>query len=204
MRLFRSRRVGGVNLLLEGGVMSNRVSALVMTSCAVVVLSSPILFGAPAQWSGNGHYYEVIADGSRPDWYTSKAAAEAAGGYLATITSPEENTFIASLLPAGEAYFMGGFQPAGSLDPAVGWEWITGEPLVYTNWHPGQPSNGWIGGESALYIYGPNCPYREPEAGYWNDIYPDSHPGGYVVEWTPEPASLLMLIVGFAFLRRRA
>ena len=88
---------------------------------------------------------------TKPSWHrqasigiTPKSAAEVRGGYLATITSAQENTFVHNLITANEYWinvgvdsrgpWLGGYQPAGSLEPAGGWTWVTGEAFVYQNW----------------------------------------------------------------------
>src|SRR6187551_3034226 len=83
------------------------------------------------QWTvtagGNGHYYEAVLAPAGINWNDAKAAAEVRGGYLATITSAQENTFVHNLITANEYWinagvdsrgpWLGGYQPAGSLEP---------------------------------------------------------------------------------------
>ena len=52
----------------------------------------------PVRWSGNGHRYEVVVVPEGITWLDAKAAASARGGYLATLTSAEENRFVWSLI----------------------------------------------------------------------------------------------------------
>jgi hypothetical protein len=77
----------------------------------------------------------------------------ARGGHLATITSPEENTFVKSLFENNPAYWyvdgfnnalgpwLGGVQAPGSAEPGGGWGWVTGEPFGYTDWSLHDPDN---------------------------------------------------------------
>ena len=95
---------------------------------------------APVYYSGTGHYYEAIRPGPMT-WDQAKTAAESRSylgvqGHLATITSQGENDFIKNNVPGSADCFLGGFQPAGSPEPAGGWQWVTGEPWIYTNWLP--------------------------------------------------------------------
>lgn len=101
--------------------------------------------------SGSTHYYEVIylADGNL-NWYQTAYLAQDAGGYLACPNSEEENAFIFQQVndkkffwafpEEGDHYgisigpFLGGFQPEGSVEPAGGWTWLSGDPWTYTNW----------------------------------------------------------------------
>jgi len=55
-----------------------------------------------AMWSesngGNGHWYELVS--TSVSWEEANAEAQARGGYLATITSAEENAYVMGLAPA--------------------------------------------------------------------------------------------------------
>jgi hypothetical protein len=142
---------------------------------------------ALVQWKiengGNGHFYEAIyAPGIT--WDDAEAAAELSGGYLATITSQAEQNFInGSVISNGFGYRIGGFQPPDSPEPDGNWQWVTGEPFIYTNWWPGEPSNQG-GNENTIVLWGANR---------WNDgpaTYPYS---GYILETVSEPLSLSLL-----------
>jgi hypothetical protein len=103
------------------------------------------------KWT-NGHCYEaVLAPGL--SWYDAKAACEARGGHLVTITSATENAFVFRLVSGINAFWyldnygnglgpwLGGYQESGSQEPDGGWKWVTAEPFVYTNWEADQPDN---------------------------------------------------------------
>ena len=109
-----------------------------------------------------GHHY--VRFDSPLDWFAAQAAATAStlggvNGYLATITSQQENDLIASAFPGG-GHWLGGFQPPGSDEPAGGWQWVTGEPWDYTAWAPFEPNN-FFGTEDGLSSHG---------NGQWNDL----------------------------------
>jgi len=146
----------------------------------------------PADEGGNGHAYQGGPVGQLIPWTSAERAARLAGGYLATITSQQENDFVFGLIgpdPAcwrvltAELYmgpWLGGYQPAGAPEPAGGWLWVTGEPFAYTAWLPVEPSGP---NEDRLHYMG-----REgsPDAA-WND-QPNSHdwgPMSYLVEYDP-------------------
>ncbi len=57
-------------------------------------------------------------------------------GHLATVTSAEENAFIVDMTNSYN-HWLGGYQPAGSDEPAGNWQWVTGEPWIYANWNSG-------------------------------------------------------------------
>jgi hypothetical protein len=145
----------------------------------------------------NGNYYS--APTTRLSWPDADAAASALSfracvGHLATITSAAENAFIATNMPQaiaaapgsglGGGYWLGGFQPAavadGPLEPAGGWEWVTGESFYgYLNWSigTGEPTN--FLGEHTLQFIGD---WNTAEASAWNDE-PGDRLYGYVVEY---------------------
>ena len=87
----------------------------------------------PVAQGGNGHFYEVVQRVGGITWGNANLAATNQGGYLATITSAEENAFvfniatqIATVWYNGFGPWLGGIQPAGSVEPGGGWSWVTG------------------------------------------------------------------------------
>ena len=164
----------------------------------------------PIQWTvaegGNGHFYEAVDLGIEVSWDDAKSAAEAAGGYLATITSAEEDDWVtANLLPLisgtrGDGAigpWIGGYQDLSSpayAEPSGGWVWITGEPWDYTAWYPNEPNNGGSNGEKYLHYY-------VSHLSGWND---NSHtPDSYIIETVPEPSTALLLGIGLAGIAMR-
>ena len=84
-----------------------------------------------------GGTYKVVLGGIT--WEDARAAAKAAGGHLATVTSQSEWSQIRSLAGYTTQLYLGGWQPnGGQNEPDGGWEWVTGE-----TW--GQV-DGWSGG----------------------------------------------------------
>ena len=94
-----------------------------------------------------GHWYELT-----DEWFwtfdDAQAFAVAKGGHLATVTSAAENLWISQTWydPDLLEYVM-----LGGSDARVEgtWEWVTGEPWVFTNWIGIEPNNG-AGGEDWL------------------------------------------------------
>ena len=96
------------------------------------------------------HRYEVVrADIS---WTDAKAACEAKGGHLATITSDEEfDTIVSQVKQNGlEFAWLGGQTASGSTEHDG--EWITGEPFTFSRWYPGEPSHRDTDGTPEQYI----------------------------------------------------
>ncbi len=71
-----------------------------------------------------GHHYLFVP--KFVTWAEAKQACEALGGHLVTITSMEENEFVASLFPLGGSWFWIGLTVGKDKQ-----EWITGEPLDF-------------------------------------------------------------------------
>ncbi|MBX7134583.1 MAG: putative Ig domain-containing protein [Fimbriimonadaceae bacterium] len=99
------------------------------------------------QWSGNGHWYKAVVVPGGITQPTAKAAAEAMGGHLATLTSAAENDFVFGLIdsPPYWNHLANGVGPwigaRSASSPAYSWAWLSGEPWTYTNWMSGQPDN---------------------------------------------------------------
>ena len=145
---------------------------------------------------GSTHSYEAVAVPSGIAWTEANAAANAAGGYLATITSQEENDFVFALIDA-EAFWhlrpngilagpwLGGQQPDGSAEPDGGWEWVTGEAFSFVNWSSGEPDN-MFGTQDRIH-FGEMVGTR---VSTWDDAEAgDSHLQGYVIEYDGDPGT---------------
>lgn len=113
------------------------------------------------------NHYKVFADAMT--WEEAEEYCRSVNGHLATLTSLEEQAQITNLLTeAGLSECWLG----GKRDENGEFGWITGEPMVYTNWSSGEPNN--LGGhEDYIHTY---------SSGQWNDL-----PGGnrkyFICEW---------------------
>jgi hypothetical protein len=155
------------------------VSAIVALGLVAAASAGPILN------PGNYHYYQLQT--SQVTWAQafalSRIVLSGVTGHLATITSEQENSFVASLL-GPDCYHA---SLGGTDDGSEGtWRWITGEPFVYSNWFAGEPNNQ-FGGENWMTMSGP---VLANQLGTWSDghgenIYSIGH---YVIEWD-EPAN---------------
>jgi beta-lactamase regulating signal transducer with metallopeptidase domain/protocatechuate 3,4-dioxygenase beta subunit len=152
----------------------------------------------PISQGGNGHRYWVVRVPEGLTWDEANAAAQARGGYLATITSAEENAFVFALMqdaaywngPRGP--WIGGYQTPGS-GLREGWHWVTGEPFVYSPWSPGQPNDAGGADETRLeYGWGATTPTDtwNDQPDWFRDVYSyvvESEPGGPTQVGPAEP-----------------
>lgn len=114
-------------------------------------LTIPPISGFSAIGIFNGHRY--YKSNSSMSWSSAKSLCEGNGGHLVTITSAAENSFCSS--PTRMWIGLTDQISEGT------YMWVTGEPLLYTNWAPSQPDNA--GGlEDFVEINWNN-------SGWWND-----------------------------------
>jgi len=126
-----------------------------------------ITLDAPVFNPANGSYYRLV--NGLLDWQSASAAAQASSwqgtqGHLATITSQAELDFILLNVTPSRPW-IGLFHNTSApnySEPGNGWEWVTGEPFVFSNWAPGEPNNNSASGGAEDYceLFG---------NGQWND-----------------------------------
>ena len=160
--------------------------AIVLVACLSVVRGQ--------EEGPNGHYYKVVMEPNLL-WEEAKAHAEQSTyngvhGYLATITSAEEDQFIENLrrqaAPGGYgSLWVGGSQVGTALGSTDGWYWVNGEGPIptrdggdgYSNWQSGEPNDYWGAGSEGYLSVGHFNTFG------WNDEPNDRHITGYVVEY---------------------
>jgi hypothetical protein len=163
-----------------------------MVAASILFIPLGLAWGDPVRWSGNGHFYDVVSAPATISWEDANAAAAAAGGYLATITSRAENDFVFSLVNNAKYWhgssgpWLGGYQSPATVQPNSNWRWVTGEAWDYTNWQTGQPNHSGGKVEDKLQFG------FAALASVWNDIMsldptPGYRPIAYVVEWDRDP-----------------
>ena len=172
----------------------NIINALMATSLTLLVGCATQQQGTQkgnAGWSrweksagGNGHCYKAVAVTNGITWTQAEKLARAEGGYLACITSKEENAFVFKLIDSPKFFpsqwgpAIGGFQLDRSTEPNGGWLWVSGEPWNYSNWNSINPSDT-DGVEDRLHF----CRLSGTPAATWNDLPRNAmNTGGYVIE----------------------
>lgn len=123
----------------------------------------------PFEPSGE-HQYKFFYD--TLTWEEAKAACEAKGGHLATITSEEEQQKLNLYNAGNHNLWIGGYKNADGQ-----WCWVNGEPWTYENWGDGEPNN------SSNVVAGESCVAMWPEK--WNDLANSNtyEQSGYICEW---------------------
>jgi hypothetical protein len=96
-------------------------------------ISSGLVAG-PVVSPVTGHSYSVLSPSS---WSIGERMANAMGGHLARIRSPQDNEFIRSLLAAGVRPGWIGLQNGQTPGTHL---WTDGAAFTYSNWAAGQPS----------------------------------------------------------------
>ena len=177
--------------------------ARIVVSATIAVLGSSIVCTAEpvpiVQWTtalgGNNHHYSLVEPPSGIRWTDARTAAAntsilGAPGHLVTLNSQAEWNFVIATFPRDWTWI-------GLTDEAQEgtFRWVTGEPLTFTRWIPGEPNNA--GDED--YVFYQRSSGLGNDFG-WNDfpnaqnVFTSSLPIGYVVEYdvVPEPSSIVM------------
>lgn len=143
--------------LLNSNIVQDDVLICLGESALLSAESNPLGGGGPIPgltFAGqyNGTYY--YASNSGATWTGASTLCSSNGGWLSTISSAQEQQYILSLLP-GQSQWIGFTDQAQEGN----FQWVTGQPITYTNWGGGEPNNS--GDED----------YTELTAGgQWNDL----------------------------------
>jgi uncharacterized repeat protein (TIGR01451 family) len=154
--------------------------AVVIASQALYGTGISMANGGSGGWvinPANGHGYRLT---ERKTWLEAEAQAVAWGGHLVTINEEAEELWLEDTFATGEILWIG----FNDITVEGIWQWVSDEPVTYTNWCPGEPNNCGSPGCSPEDVAVINCPCGEGGDYAWNDI-----PGGSlfgIVEAAPE------------------
>lgn len=171
---------------------------------------SPSIATAAIQWTGNNHWYEAVYVPGGISWQDAANAATVGGGYLVSINSVEENSFVYSLvgsLPRQRldiGPWLGAYQDASAITRSEGWRWVSGEPFTYSRWGDLEPNDGV---EDNIENHREDfLSYHFEVDGYWNDLPVDGTEGvrveSFAIEYltnpspVPDASTVWMLLVG--------
>lgn len=124
------------------------------------------------EWGGHHYYCYSFSDLSC--WEEAEAYCEQLGGYLAVISSEEENREFFSIMNNygyESAYF-------GYTDNLceTSWYWVNGENSSYENWHSDEPNAQSQSEDYAMFYY-------KFDDGTWNDGTWDDNGVAFLCEW---------------------
>ena len=168
---------------------------LTSLSLAALAVSAVAASAVPVQWKategGNDHWYDFIAGAIQGQDAPADANLQSfmgMTGYLATITSAAENTFVTSLI-RGPVWISGSdAAQEGTFVYNSGPE--IGQALVYDNFAAGEPNNAGSGED-----------FIELRAdGQWNDYFNTDTRPGYIVEYSAASVAPVPLPAGLGLL----
>lgn len=122
----------------------------------------------------NGHYYRIYDDVSVADYDQAEQYCESQNGYLATISSKEENDFLCAYLKQkniSSAYI--GYSDAAS---EGNWKWRNGEKSSYSDWSAYEPRGEKENDDYAVLNYS----YTN---GTWTDDHFTDNRKIFICEW---------------------
>ncbi len=160
---------------------------------------------APVQWKmtdgGNDHWYDFVEVAVATDGfaYANSQSHDGQAGYLATITSQEEQDFLNALWPGPTSGQYGNFYMIGLSDRENegDFKWLdgdeAGQTTSYTNWASNEPNNSG-GNEDYTVAF-----WRNSSAGVWNDV-PSIESTRFIIEYNPAPVGAVPVPAGLPLL----
>ena len=118
-----------------------------------------------------GHFYKLSSVGT---YEQVNAEAKESGGYLACISSAEENEIVAKVSSTGKTTTSSYIGLTRNVENLQEWLWADGSEVNYTNWNEGEPNSE---NEKVAEIYDST---RSPGAEKWNDCTVSSRNTGVI------------------------
>ncbi|HEV7319600.1 MAG TPA: caspase family protein [Ensifer sp.] len=148
-----------------------------------------------------GHLYVAVRTGTILAVY-ARGIAGGCGAHLASISSQEENAFVASLFNADQSFFQSGYDPSGNVsykmgpwigltqdpqgkEPKGGWHWDNGAPMTYTKWFQDMPNENRKGDDIGMYYAHRNgkVDTKSVYVDTWDDMGSTDGTGGLILEF---------------------
>jgi hypothetical protein len=112
--------------------MKRILSSLILISGLTASVNGAVWHEWEASTGGNGHYYTVVGEnpGEIQNWYDAQIEAANLGGYLVTIQSAAELSFVRSTFGRTELFWTGLTSPGGQ---GGSFTWDNGQAITYSN-----------------------------------------------------------------------
>jgi hypothetical protein len=169
------------------------MKSLIHTAVVTLFAASAAHAQQVVQWrvedGGNGHWYQFVVVAPSSSWTSANSEAAARNGYLASVHSSTEATFVQLLANATAGAFtsnpggneVGPWLGATRILGTNGWQWTSGEPWAFTQWCSGEPN----GGSSEPHVH----LMRNGATSCWNDRENNAFGVGnpsFVIEWSAD------------------
>ena len=183
-----SENISNKEETVEEDVLESKINDYILLNSNNVVILENETIEIQNSEDNNTHRYQLFNE-SRASWTDAKRYCEELGGHLVTINSEEELNYIKQLILNDghkKTYYIGLYR---DLKDNKMWRWVTDEPLEFTNWDKGEPSNN---NETCVHMYG-----KDMDFGYWNDTLDyasgtgnwSTSNAGFICEWETESST---------------